>query len=99
MKNKVSRNVFSSLVRWFKDFPVLLIFIIFFVGFSVLYSVRFLTALNMEAMLKQFVRLMLFAIGPSIVMTTGSLDLPLLEYGCWAALSCGYCSLYSDRQP
>lgn len=81
MKNKVFRNVFSALFKSFKAYPVLLIFIILFIGFSVLYSDRFLTGLNMEAMLKQFVRLMLFAVGPTIVMTTGSLDLSFV--GIW----------------
>lgn len=81
MKNNSFKNVFSATYRSARTYPVLLIFIIFFVGFSVLYSDRFLTALNVEAMLKQFVRLMLFAVGPSIVMTTGSLDLSFV--GIW----------------
>ncbi|MGE5493895.1 MAG: ABC transporter permease [Burkholderiales bacterium] len=81
MKNNVFRNVFSAVFKSFKAYPVLLIFIILFAGFSALYSDRFLTGLNIEAMLKQFVRLMLFAIGPSIVMTTGSLDLTFV--GIW----------------
>lgn len=81
MKNNVFRNVFSGLLKSFKEYPVLLIFIILFVGFSALFSDRFLTTLNIEAMLKQFVRLMLFAVGPSIVMTAGSLDLSFV--GIW----------------
>lgn len=81
MKNKVPQNVFSAVFKSFKTYPVLLIFIIFFIGFSALYADRFLTGLNIEAMLKQFVRLMLFAVGPSIVMTTGSLDLSFV--GIW----------------
>ena len=81
MKNKVPQNVLSAIFKSFRTYPVLLIFVIFFVGFAALYSDRFLTGLNIESMLKQFVRLMLFAVGPSIVMTTGSLDLSFV--GIW----------------
>lgn len=81
MKKKVPQKIISAVINSFRTYPVLLIFIIFFVGFSALFSDRFLTGLNMEAMLKQFVRLMLFAAGPSIVMTTGSLDLSYV--GIW----------------
>jgi ribose transport system permease protein len=81
MNKNTPGKIFASVFKSFKTYPVLLIFIIFFVGFSALYTDRFLTGLNIEAMLKQFVRLMLFAVGPSIVMTIGSMDLSFV--GIW----------------
>jgi len=81
MKNGVVKNILSSVWKFFKDFPVVLIFIVFFAGFSILYPDRFLSSLNFAAMLRQFVTLMLFAVGPSIVMTMGSMDLTYV--GVW----------------
>ena len=81
MKKHKPKQLFSSILNMLKGYPVLLIFIGFFVVFAVLYPDRFLSELNFSAMLRQFVTLMLFAIGPSIVMTTGSLDLSFV--GIW----------------
>ena len=81
MKNNIPKRVFSSISKAFRAYPVLLILIGFFVVFSALFSERFLAELNFSAMLRQFVMLMLFATGPSIVMTTGSLDLSFV--GIW----------------
>ncbi len=64
-----------------KSYPVILIVVGLVVIFSVLYTNRFLSAVNLTATLRQFVTLMLFSIGPSIVMLLGSMDLSFI--GIW----------------
>ncbi len=81
MKNQVGKQVISSVLHVLRTYPVIVILLVFSVAFSVLYPDRFLTPLNFSAMMRQFVTLMLFAAGPSIVMTTGSLDLSFV--GIW----------------
>lgn len=81
MKKNIPKQVFSFIAKSLKAYPVLLILILFFAGFAVLYPDRFLTQVNVSAMIRQFVTLMLFAVGPSIVMTMGSLDLSYV--GIW----------------
>ena len=73
--------ILSSIWKMLKDFPVVLILILFFVGFSVLFPDRFLSQMNFSSMMRQFVTLMLFAVGPSMVMTMGSMDLTFV--GIW----------------
>jgi ribose transport system permease protein len=55
--------------------PVIIVFVALFVIFSIIYPTSFLSALNFKTILRQFVTLMLFALGPTIVVVTGSLDL------------------------
>jgi ribose transport system permease protein len=81
MKSGVPRQILSSIWKALKEFPVVLILIVFFAAFSVLFPDRFLSQLNFAAMMRQFVTLMLFAVGPSMVMTMGSLDLTYV--GIW----------------
>jgi len=81
MKNQFIKKFFSSIWKMLKDFPVVLILILFFIGFSVLFPDRFLSKMNFSSMMRQFVTLMLFGIGPSMVMTMGSLDLTYV--GIW----------------
>ena len=81
MKKLDPKQILSSIWKMLKDFPVVLIMILFFIGFSVLYPDRFLSPMNLSSMMRQFVTLMLFAIGPSMVMTMGSLDLTYV--GIW----------------
>lgn len=81
MRKIVSKQLFASLLKILGTYPVIGIFILFFMIFTVLFPDRFLTPLNVSAMIRQFVTLMLFAVGPSIVMTTGSLDLSFV--GIW----------------
>ena len=64
-----------------KTHPVILILIALIVLFSILYPKRFLSPLNFSTILKQFTTLTLFALGPSIVVVTGSLDLSFI--GIW----------------
>jgi len=53
----------------------------FVLVFSLLYPDRFLSGLNFSTILRQFVTLILFALGPSIVVVTGALDLTYV--GIW----------------
>jgi ribose transport system permease protein len=64
-----------------KNYPVILIVVGLVAIFSILYSKRFLSLVNLTATLRQFVTLMLFSLGPSIVMLLGSMDLSFI--GIW----------------
>ena len=64
-----------------KNYPVILILVGLVAIFSALYTKRFLSPVNFSATLRQFVTLMLFSIGPSIVMLLGSMDLSFI--GIW----------------
>jgi ribose transport system permease protein len=64
-----------------KNYPVILIVIGLVAIFSALYTKRFLSPVNLTATLRQFVTLMLFSLGPSIVMLLGSMDLSFI--GIW----------------
>jgi len=77
------RNTLTTpvIIQTLKTHPVILALIAFVVIFSGLYPKRFLTPLNLSTILRQFVTLMLFALGPSIVVVTGSLDLSYV--GIW----------------
>lgn len=69
------------IIQTFKTNPVIIVLIALFMMFSILYPEKFLTPLNLSTILRQFVSLMLFALGPSIVVVTGSLDLSYV--GIW----------------
>jgi len=69
------------IIQTLKTHPVILALIALVVMFSGLYPERFLTPLNFSTILRQFVTLTLFALGPSIVVVTGSLDLSYV--GIW----------------
>jgi ribose transport system permease protein len=69
------------ITRTLKTHPVILILIALIILFSILYPKRFLSPLNFSTILKQFTTLTLFALGPSIVVVTGSLDLSFV--GIW----------------
>jgi len=69
------------IIQTLKTHPVILALIALVVVFSSLYPERFLTSLNLKTILRQFVTLTLFALGPSIVVVIGSLDLSFV--GIW----------------
>jgi len=69
------------IIQTLKTHPVILALIALVVMFSGLYPERFLAPLNFSTILRQFVTLTLFALGPSIVVVTGSLDLSYV--GIW----------------
>lgn len=82
MKNLNRKTSIPSIImQAIKIYPVIFVLIAFVVIFSSLYPQRFLTLLNLTAIIRQFVSLMLFAAGPSIVVVTGSLDLSYV--GIW----------------
>jgi ribose transport system permease protein len=64
-----------------KNYPVIFIVVGLIIIFTALYAKRFLSPVNFTATLRQFVTLMLFSIGPSIVMLLGSMDLSFI--GIW----------------
>lgn len=68
-------------LAFFGNNPVFLVLVGLVILFSFLYPHRFLTGLNLTTILKQFVTLTLFALGPSMVVVMGSLDLSYV--GIW----------------
>lgn len=81
MKNLALKQILSSIWKMLREFPVVFILFLFFAAFSILFPDRFLSPMNFSSMMRQFVTLMLFAVGPSMVMTMGSLDLTYV--GIW----------------
>lgn len=71
----------SAVVETIASHPIILILVTLVVIFSICYPDRFLTLLNMSSVLNQFVTIILFALGPSIVATIGSMDLSYI--GIW----------------
>lgn len=69
------------IIQTLKSHPVIIALIALIIMFSILYPERFLTPLNFSTVLRQFVTLTLFALGPSMVVVTGSLDLSYV--GIW----------------
>ncbi|MCL4386679.1 MAG: ABC transporter permease [Actinobacteria bacterium] len=75
------QNISQIVIQTLKTHPVIMILIALIVIFSIFFPKRFLTPLNFSTILKQFVTLMLFALGPSITVVMGSLDLSYI--GIW----------------
>ncbi len=61
--------------------PIILILAGLIAIFSICFPDRFLAPINLSSILSQFVTIILFALGPSIVATTGAMDLSYL--GIW----------------
>jgi len=61
--------------------PTILILIVLVIAFSIIFPDRFLTPLNFSSILGQFVTIIVFALGPSMVATIGSMDLSYV--GIW----------------
>ena len=76
-----SKQIGSFCIRTLKTQPVIIVLIVLIVIFSVLFPGRFLSFLNLKTIMRQFVTLMLFALGPSMVVVIGSLDLSYV--GIW----------------
>lgn len=81
MKTSKKNKLLSIIIQTIKLYPVIIFLLVLFIMFSVLYPEKFLSPMNFSTILRQFVSLMLFALGPSIVMTTGSMDLSYV--GVW----------------
>ena len=69
------------IIQTLKTHPLIIALIAFVVMFSALIPARFLTPLNFKSILRLFVTYTLFAIGPTIVVVIGSLDLSYV--GIW----------------
>lgn len=69
------------IIQTLKTHPLIIALIAFVVMFSVLIPARFLTPLNFSSILRLFVTYTLFALGPTIVVVIGSLDLSYV--GIW----------------
>jgi ribose transport system permease protein len=78
---RTTRLITPGTIRILKTYPVIVATVAIAVMFSALYPQRFLTPLNLSSILRQFVTLALFALGPSMVVVTGSLDLSYV--GIW----------------
>lgn len=76
-----NKQITPVIIKTLKTHPIIIALIAFVVMFSGLYPERFLTPLNFSTILRQFVTFTLFALGPSIVVVTGSLDLSYV--GIW----------------
>jgi ribose/xylose/arabinose/galactoside ABC-type transport system permease subunit len=74
------KNSFLWLKR-LRSNPPVLVAVVLFVVFSIIFPDRFLTPLNFSSIQGQFVNIILFALGPSIVATIGSMDLTFV--GIW----------------
>lgn len=61
--------------------PVVWMLLLFLIAFTVLFPDRFLTPMSISAMLGEFVTIILFALGPTIVAVVGSMDMTYL--GIW----------------
>jgi len=61
--------------------PVIIVFLALLLIFGIIYPGRFFSAINFKAILRQFVTLTLFALGPTFVVVTGRLDLSYI--GVW----------------
>ncbi len=81
MKVMERKKLVRAVVQVMQTHPVVLILIALLIVFSACFPTRFLTALNLSSILGQFVTTMLFALGPSIVAVTGSMDLTYI--GTW----------------
>ena len=79
----LSRNerITPVIIQTLKTHPLIIALIAFVVMFSVLIPARFLTPLNFKSILRLFVTYTLFALGPTIVVVIGSLDLSYV--GIW----------------
>ena len=78
---RTNRLITPGTIRALKTHPVIVATVAIALMFSALYPHRFLSPLNLSTVLRQFVTLTLFALGPSMVVVTGSLDLSYV--GIW----------------
>lgn len=70
-----------TLLERYRVPPAALLLAFLLAGFSAVYPDRFLSRISISGMLDEFTTIILFALGPSIVAVTGSMDLTYL--GIW----------------
>ncbi len=68
-------------LRIFRENFVIFVLLALLVLFSIIYPQKFWSPVNISAIFRQFLRLSLFALGPTMVVTTGSMDLTYV--GIW----------------
>ena len=61
--------------------PVLIVLLVLLIAFGSIYPDRFFSTINLKSIIRQFVTLTLFALGPTFVVLTGRLDLSFV--GIW----------------
>jgi len=82
VNNRNSKNkVFQRIKQTLKMHPVIIVLLALLIIFGSIYPDRFFSPINIKSILRQFVTLMLFALGPTFVVLTGSLDLSYV--GVW----------------
>lgn len=81
MRDSGRRRLISGIIEYMKGNPTVSVLVALIVVFSICFPDRFLTPMNLSSILSQFVTIMLFALGPSIVVTTGAMDLSFV--GIW----------------
>ena len=82
MNNQKNKSrVFEAVKSTLKMHPVIVVFLVLLVIFGSIYTKSFFSPINFKAILRQFVTLTLFALGPSFVVLTGRLDLSYV--GVW----------------
>jgi ribose transport system permease protein len=82
VNNQNGKNsIFALIKQTLKIHPVIIVCVALIVFFGSIYPQTFFSALNLKTILRQFVTLTLFALGPSFVVLTGRLDLTYV--GIW----------------
>jgi ribose transport system permease protein len=74
-------TILTAIKQTLKIHPVIIVFLTLLVIFGSIYPGSFFSPINFKAILRQFVTLTLFALGPSFVVLTGRLDLSYV--GIW----------------
>ncbi len=82
MNNLNRKKIIPAVItQTLKMHPVIIVFLALLVIFGSIYPGRFFSPINFKSILRQFVTLTLFALGPSFVVLTGRLDLSYV--GVW----------------
>ncbi len=82
MNNQNRKKTIPGVIKQtLKIHPVIIVFLALLVIFGSIYPGSFFSPINFKAILRQFVTLTLFALGPSFVVLTGRLDLSYV--GVW----------------
>jgi ribose transport system permease protein len=75
------KTILTLIKKTLKIHPVIIVFLALLVVFGSIYPKSFFSPINIKAILRQFVTLTLFSLGPTFVVLTGRLDLSYV--GIW----------------
>jgi ribose transport system permease protein len=75
------KKILQTIKQTLKIHPVIMVLVTLLIIFGSIYPGSFFSPINIKAILRQFVTLTLFALGPSFVVLTGRLDLSYV--GIW----------------